>query len=69
MYDYTAGKKAPISGFIKDGFERVWKEQEIAKERAEKRIAEVEELVKQLEKDSWDRPDAVEDMGGGTTAP
>lgn len=68
VYNYSAGKKAPISGFIKDGFEKVWQGQEIAKERAEKRIAEVEDLVSLLEKDSWDRPDAVEDMGTATKA-
>lgn len=64
IYDYAAGKKAPISGFIKEGFQKAWQEQEEEKARVEKRIAEVEEMVRKLEMDSWDRPGAVEDMGG-----
>ena len=69
IYDYKAGKKATISGYIKQGFEKVWEEQEAERRRANKRISEVEEMVKRLEKDSWDRPDAVEDMGSALKQP
>lgn len=63
VYDYAAGKKASISGFIKEGFERVWIEQEEEKRKAEKRIEEIESMVRELEMDSWDQEGAVEDMG------
>ena len=31
----------------------------------EKRIQEVERTVREIEKETWDREDAVEDMGTG----
>lgn len=64
VYDYKAAKKTPISGFMKEGFERTWREQEEEKRRAKEKIREVEELVRRLEKESWDREGAVEDIGG-----
>jgi len=64
VYDYKVGKKAPVSGFMKEGFERTWQEQEAEKRRAEARIVEVEQMVRRLEEESWAKEGAVEDMGG-----
>ena len=65
IYDYRAGKKAPMKEIMKDGFEKIWEEQETERRKAEQRIEEVEGLVRDLEKGSWDREDAVEDLGAG----
>lgn len=51
---------------MKEGFEKTWREQEEEKKKAEKRIEEVEKLVRKLELESWAKEGAVEDMGGGT---
>lgn len=36
------------------------------KVRVEKRIQELEGSVRSIERETWDRPDAVEDNGNGT---
>jgi len=66
VYDYKSGKKTAIGGFMKEGFEKTWREQEEEKRKAKKRIEEVEGLVRKLELESWAKEGAVEDMGGGT---
>ena len=42
-----------------------WEEQEQAKRMWESRAKQVEEMVEELEKESWKRLGAVEDMGSG----
>jgi hypothetical protein len=64
VYDYKSAKKVPIRPFMMEAFERTWREQEEEKVRVEKRIAEVEGMVRQLEKGTWDREGAVEEVGG-----
>jgi hypothetical protein len=63
VYDYRAGKKVAIRPFMMDGFTECWREQEEERLRAEKRIKEVEGWVTSIEKGTWDRVGAVEDMG------
>ena len=46
-----------------DTFRETFALQEEAKRRNEAAIQELQQRVQQLEKSSWDRADAVEDMG------
>ncbi|KAH9224004.1 thioesterase-like superfamily-domain-containing protein [Leptodontidium sp. 2 PMI_412] len=66
VYDYLKKKKATIRPFMLKAFEQTWAEQEAEKVRVEKRIREIEVTVRDIEKATWDRADAVEDMGGGS---
>ncbi|KAI9708494.1 MAG: hypothetical protein M1820_003955 [Bogoriella megaspora] len=64
VYDYRKGKKAPLQPFIVRSFRETFELQERAKQQYGARIMSLIEEVKQLEKESWDRPDAKEDLGG-----
>jgi hypothetical protein len=64
VYDYKQGVKVPVRPWMMEGFKRVWGEQEGERERVIGRIQEIEEVVGRLEKESWDKEGAVEDMGG-----
>jgi hypothetical protein len=63
VYDYRAGKKTEIRGFMREQFERTWEEQEKERRRVEGRIKEVEQAVERLEGETWNRQGAKEDMG------
>lgn len=65
VYDYKAGRKRAIMPFMMKAFEETWKAQEETKRRVAKRIEELEGTVRQLEEETWDRADAVEDLGAG----
>lgn len=62
-YDYKEGRKAKLQPWLLDAFAKTWEEQNTAMERALKKIDDIEERVRKLEIDTWDRADAVEDMG------
>ncbi|OJJ49316.1 hypothetical protein ASPZODRAFT_59752 [Penicilliopsis zonata CBS 506.65] len=63
-YDYRLGRKtAALPPFMLSQFRAMWDAQLAAREEWCTRTAEIERLVRGLEVDSWDRPDAVEDMG------
>ncbi|RDW94192.1 thioesterase family protein [Aspergillus mulundensis] len=62
-YDYKLGKKAAIPPFLMDQLKDTWKRQEQAKKEWQQRILDIEARVRKLEVESWDREDAVEDMG------
>lgn len=64
MYDYRQGRKMPLRPFMIQQFSDTWKAQEKAKAKSELRARELMMRVKSLEKDSWDRPGAIENMGG-----
>lgn len=64
VYDYRIGKKIPMRPFMKDAFEQTWREQEEAKRMNGKKIEALENIVRELEKETWDREDAVEEIGG-----
>ncbi|PQE19047.1 thioesterase thiol ester dehydrase-isomerase protein [Rutstroemia sp. NJR-2017a WRK4] len=66
LYDYKAGRKTGIKPFMMDAFETAWEEQLESTKSAERKIEWVEERVRELERESWDREGAVEDMGGGS---
>ncbi|OTB00417.1 hypothetical protein M426DRAFT_324286 [Hypoxylon sp. CI-4A] len=63
VYDYAAARKTAIPPFALDVFRDVWRQQEDEIARARKRIWDLTREVEALEKDTWDRADAVEDLG------
>ncbi|KAF2827675.1 hypothetical protein CC86DRAFT_369759 [Ophiobolus disseminans] len=66
VYDYRKGKKSPLAPFMVEKFRDTYELQEQAKERCGDRVRGLLERVQQLEKSSWDRPDAVENIGSAT---
>ncbi|KAJ4302053.1 hypothetical protein N0V88_002189 [Collariella sp. IMI 366227] len=63
VYDYQAAGKASMPDFMVELFQQTWSMQETARLRARTRIWELCAAVERLEKETWDRPGAVEDMG------
>ena len=66
VYDYRAGKKRSIMPFMMNQFENTWKAQEETRQRVEKRIMELDETVRALENETWERADSAEDVGTGS---
>lgn len=67
VYDYTVSKKTALKPFMLDVFQDTWLLQEEAKRKNSDRVTQLLERVRRLEKESWDRVDAVEDLGAGKT--
>ena len=65
VYDYQKGAKTPLEAFMLGKFEQTWEAQEQARMHNGTSIRKLIEKVEKLEKESWDREGAVEDMGGG----
>lgn len=63
MYDYRAGKKTNFQPFMVDVLRETWRLQEQAKRVNVARVQGLFEAVRELERESWDREGAVEDMG------
>lgn len=63
LYDYRKGKKTPIRPFMLDVLQETWRLQEEAKRENSRRVVDLLDRVRRLELESWDRADAVEDMG------
>jgi hypothetical protein len=63
VYDYKKGRKTELPPFMMDAFQETWERQEEAKKVAGERIEELDRVVRELETGSWDRADAVEDLG------
>ena len=63
VYDYRRGRKSPLRDFMVEKFQETFELQEEARERNERKVRDLLHRVKRLEKESWDREDAVEDMG------
>lgn len=68
VYDYKAGRKTAMPGFMVELFQKTWNLQEAEEVRARTRIWELIGAVEKLEKETWDREDAVEDLGSGKKA-
>ena len=64
VYDYKAARKAPLKPFMVDKFKETWELQEQAKETYGNKVNNLVRRVDELEKSSWNRPGAVEDLGG-----
>lgn len=64
LYDYRQQRRCTEPpAFLAEQFQKTWEFQEAAKREWRQRIAEIDAAVRRLELDSWDRPDAVEDLG------
>ncbi|KAH6637621.1 thioesterase-like superfamily-domain-containing protein [Boeremia exigua] len=63
VYDYRSAKKSPLPPFMIDKFKKIFELQEQAKEGNSARVRQLLARVRDLEKGSWDRADAVEDLG------
>ncbi|KAF1843800.1 uncharacterized protein K460DRAFT_368657 [Cucurbitaria berberidis CBS 394.84] len=64
VYDYQKAQKCRLKPFMVDKFRETFELQEQAKEKCRIRVKTLLDRVRQLEKGSWDRADAEEDMGG-----
>lgn len=63
-YDYKRNQKTPeLPPFVFEQFKIIWDLQEKAKSEWQQKILEIENRVRTLEVESWDREDAVEDTG------
>jgi len=67
VYDYRKGKKTPLAPFMAEAFKETWRLQEESKKRNSERVNHLLDRVRSLEKDTWDRADAVEDLGSAKT--
>ena len=65
VYDYRRGVKSPLKDFMVAKFGETFELQERSKVCNEKRVRDLLQRVQWIEKQTWDRPDAVEDMGDG----
>lgn len=65
IYDYRQAQKTTMPPFVLDVFQDTWRLQELEKQRARTKIWELLRDVERLEKGTWDREGAVEDMGPG----
>ncbi|ORX94464.1 thioesterase-like superfamily-domain-containing protein, partial [Clohesyomyces aquaticus] len=63
VYDYTKGRKAPLKPFMFNKFMETWELQESAKQMYGERVTDLIARVRGLEKSSWDREGAEEDLG------
>ncbi|EEA20141.1 hypothetical protein TMatcc_000117 [Talaromyces marneffei ATCC 18224] len=64
LYDYTQLRKTSTAPeFILRQFQETWALQEESKKQWQQQVAGIENEVRRLELESWDNPDAVEDMG------
>lgn len=63
MYDYTKMRKTPIPPFMMDAFAKLWADQESLKLEALILTLNIEIRLMLLEKLTWDREGAVEDLG------
>jgi len=63
LYDYLKAKKTPLQPFMLSVLQDTWKLQEEARSRNSDRVKQLLTRVERLEKNSWDRPGAVETIG------
>ena len=66
VYDYNKAKKAPFPQFMVNQLIETWELQEQAKQRYGNNVTDLISRVRELEKGSWDRPDAKEDLGSAS---
>lgn len=63
VYDYRRGVKSPLRKFMVEKLRATFELQEQSKIRNEKRVRDLLQKVRRLEREVWDRSDAVEDVG------
>ncbi|KAK5087956.1 hypothetical protein LTR05_002172 [Lithohypha guttulata] len=64
VYNYKKGQKSSLPDYMLTQFKQQFEEQEELKKKSGQRVKEILDAVAVLEKETWDRPDAKEDMGG-----
>ncbi|KAI0157783.1 thioesterase-like superfamily-domain-containing protein [Xylariaceae sp. FL1272] len=64
IYDYQKGVKTTLPTFTLGPLDVTWYNQEEAIIEARRKISMLLEDVRDLERETWDREDAVEDLGG-----
>ncbi len=65
VYDYRVGRKVPLRPFMVEQFGETFRLQEEARRWNEGRVRGLMGRVEGLERGSWGRVGAVEDLGGG----
>jgi acyl-CoA thioesterase FadM len=63
VYHYPTEKKSPLAPFMLEQFRETFELQEKAKAENQAKIRRIEQQVRSLEQQSWDRPEAKEDFG------
>ncbi|KAL8870451.1 MAG: hypothetical protein Q9174_003513 [Haloplaca sp. 1 TL-2023] len=63
VYDYRNGKKTCLPPFMLEQFSRTWQAQQATRRSNEERLVDLTARVRRLEKASWDKEGAVEDVG------
>ncbi|CAK7218775.1 hypothetical protein SCUCBS95973_003598 [Sporothrix curviconia] len=63
FYDYRIAAKTQMPEFVRTVLTDIWHQQQQEMAQARSRIWELVALVERLEKQTWDRIDAVEDNG------
>ncbi|KAI1823188.1 thioesterase-like superfamily-domain-containing protein [Xylaria intraflava] len=63
IYDYEEAKKTELPGFMLDRLRDTWEQQNQQAGWARGRVRDLLGDVERLEKETWDREDAVEDFG------
>ncbi|RMZ79498.1 hypothetical protein DV738_g3280, partial [Chaetothyriales sp. CBS 135597] len=63
MYNYQTASKTSMPPFMLAQFQKTFQLQEAAKTENLAKLYRIDERVRYLEKESWDRPDAKEDFG------
>ncbi|KAH7095216.1 thioesterase-like superfamily-domain-containing protein [Paraphoma chrysanthemicola] len=66
VYDYRKARKCALPPFMMEKFRETFELQEQAKQKYGARVRTLLDRLRQLEQSSWDRPDAVEDVGSAT---
>ena len=63
VYDYRRSTRTTLPPFMLDQFQRTFQLQEATKVENEDKINLLLDRVRNIEYNSWDKPDAQEDMG------
>ena len=63
LYDYLKSRKTTFKPFMLDILQETWRLQEEAKRINRQRVQVLDDRIRTLEVESWDREGAVEDMG------
>lgn len=68
LYDYKLHRKAAMPSWMADVFRETWRLQEEARSVNTERVWGLLGRVRELERESWDREGAVEDLGSAVKA-
>lgn len=63
VYDYRRREKTNMQPFMLEQFDQTWRAQEEAQRVNTVKASKLEERVRRLEEESWDKEGAVEDAG------